>query len=288
MATPVLILPQRISLRSSTKYNEAFIQKAIADNSSLLGLGDLELIGKERIQAKGGRLDFLFRDSNGRRYTVELQLGPTDPSHIIRAIEYWDVERKLYRKHDYCAVIIAEELTGRFYNVISLFNGVLPLIALQINAYEVDDKLLLVFSKVLDEIPATFDDEDVKVVEITRKDWVDKSSENSVSMAEKILAMFNEIDPDFKLNFTKAYIGIAKNGIADNFLIMNPSRRALRVAIRLGELQEVSELIDKAGFDILPYENRFKQYRLNLTKEDLTTRREAIKDLLQRSYDERQ
>jgi len=28
------------------------------------------------------------------RYHVELQLGATDESHIIRTIEYWDTERR--------------------------------------------------------------------------------------------------------------------------------------------------------------------------------------------------
>ena len=63
---------------------------------------------------------------------VEIMLGATDPSHIIRTIEYWDSERKRYPQFDHCAVIVAEEITGRFMNVISLFNGAIPLIALQI------------------------------------------------------------------------------------------------------------------------------------------------------------
>jgi hypothetical protein len=62
---------------------------------------------------------------------VELQLGSTNETHIIRTIEYWDIECKRYPQYDHCAVIIAEEITSRFLNVISLFNGALPLIALQ-------------------------------------------------------------------------------------------------------------------------------------------------------------
>jgi len=54
---------------------------------------------------------------------VEVQLGSTDESHIIRVIEYWDVERKRYPQYDHCAVLIAEEITARFLNVIGLFNG---------------------------------------------------------------------------------------------------------------------------------------------------------------------
>ena len=73
------------------------------------------------------RLDLLFIDSDGKeRYEVEIQLGATDESHIIRTIEYWDIERKRYPQYNHTAVIIAEDITSRFLNVISLFNGSIP------------------------------------------------------------------------------------------------------------------------------------------------------------------
>ena len=52
---------------------------------------------------------------NDARYEIEIQLGATDPSHIVRTIEYWDMEKKRYPQYDHCAVIIAEEITGRNY-----------------------------------------------------------------------------------------------------------------------------------------------------------------------------
>jgi len=55
------------------------------------GLGDLDIRARERRHAKAGRLDLLLRDANQRRYEVEIQLGATDESHIIRTIEYWDI-----------------------------------------------------------------------------------------------------------------------------------------------------------------------------------------------------
>lgn len=63
-----------------------------------------------------------------------IQLGKTDESHIIRTIEYWDLERKRYPQYDHTAVIVAEEITSRFLNVISLFNRNIPLVAIQMQA----------------------------------------------------------------------------------------------------------------------------------------------------------
>ena len=59
----------------------------IAENPSILGLGDLELHDRERRQTSGSRLDLLLQNDD-QRYEVRLQLGATDESHIIRTIEY--------------------------------------------------------------------------------------------------------------------------------------------------------------------------------------------------------
>ena len=49
---------------------------------------------RERTHRGAGRLDMLLQDEDGTaRYEVELQLGASDEAHIIRTIEYWDLER---------------------------------------------------------------------------------------------------------------------------------------------------------------------------------------------------
>ena len=144
-----LVTKEKISLKNNPEIKEDLIQSFIFNDPKVLGLGDLTPIQRERIQPQGGRLDVLLADDNGTRYEVELQLGATDPSHIIRTIEYWDTERKRYPQYDHCAVIIAEEITSRFMNVISLFNGSIPLIAIQVSAYKVGNDTLLTFTNVM-------------------------------------------------------------------------------------------------------------------------------------------
>src|SRR3954452_1021010 len=126
------IKTERLWLKAHPQYTEKWVQKLIAEGPSLLGLGDLVLRDQERLQPRAGRLDLLLQDpETKRRYEVELQLGATDEAHIIRAIEYWDIERKRYPQYDHCAVLVAEDITSRFLSVISLFNGTIPLIAVQ-------------------------------------------------------------------------------------------------------------------------------------------------------------
>ena len=127
MPAPKYIKPERVWLKAHPDLNEKWLQDRISEDPSLLGLGDLVLRDRERPQAGAGRLDLLLQDADGnRRYEVEIQLGKTDESHIIRTIEYWDIERKRYPQYDHVAVIVAEDITSRFLNVIGLFNGFIP------------------------------------------------------------------------------------------------------------------------------------------------------------------
>ena len=181
---PKLVSMERISLKDSKEVNEKMIQDYIFENPSCLGLGDLTALTKEKTQPAGGRLDLLMADDNNTRYEIEIQLGETDPSHIIRTIEYWDTERKRYQKYDHVAVIVAEEITGRFMNVIQLFNGNIPIAALQLAAYKMNDgELALIFTKVLDQISSS--DEDEEEYETTdRKYWETRSTKEQLKLVD--------------------------------------------------------------------------------------------------------
>lgn len=117
---------QRVILKGHPEFTERWVQDRIAEDPIVLGLGDVVLKDKERSQPRAGRLDLLLQDAEAsRRFEVEVQLGGTDESHIIRTIEYWDIERKRYPQYDHTAVLVAEDITSRFLNVVGLFNGVI-------------------------------------------------------------------------------------------------------------------------------------------------------------------
>jgi len=80
------IKPEKIDIKSHPELNEKWVQEIIAKDPAIIGLGELILKDKERIQPKAGRLDLLLQDED-ERFEVEIQLGKTDESHIIRTIE---------------------------------------------------------------------------------------------------------------------------------------------------------------------------------------------------------
>ena len=78
----------KLSLKSHPEFTERWVQDRIAENPQILGLGDVVLKDKERIQPRAGRLDLLLQDAEASHsYEAEVQLGKTDESHIIRTIE---------------------------------------------------------------------------------------------------------------------------------------------------------------------------------------------------------
>lgn len=276
----------KISISQHNEINEKWIQKIIADDPSILGLGDVVLRDKERIQPSAGRLDLLLQDPDtNKRYEVEVQLGSTDESHIIRTIEYWDLERKRYPQYEHCAVIIAEDITSRFLNVVSLFNGFIPLIAIQMNAVKVNDAIGLTFTKVIDELALGLADEDEEVTEIAdREYWLDRGSNKTVELADKIVKIVNEFDERIEPKYNKFYIGLAKDNVANNFVSFKPKKQWMNLQIRLDEDEELTEKMESDGLEP-EYMSRWGKYRLRLRTGDIKKHSEILKQIVRLAYE---
>ena len=282
--------PIRMQLKNHPELNEKWVQNIIADDPSVLALGDLVLRDVERVQPRAGRLDLLLQDSETqRRYEVELQLGSTDEAHIIRTIEYWDIEKKRYPQYDHCAVLVAEDITSRFLNVISLFNGTMPLIAIQMQAFKVGNHLTLVFTQVLDELSRGLvdEDEDAAAEPTDRAYWEKRATKATVGLADQMLEILRGFDPTLNLKFNKFYIGLEKNGQAYNFVTLRPQKNQLNFEIKLPQTDDLDIKIDDAGFYTLGYNKRWGIYRLRLTKDDIESKSDFLKDLAQLAYERR-
>ena len=287
MPKPDYFEPEIISLKRDPDLDEGWLQERIADNPKILGLGDLVLKDKERTQPRAGRLDLLLQDPESlRRYEVEIQLGDTDESHIIRTIEYWDIERRRYPQYEHCAVIVAEKVTGRFLNVIGLFNGFVPLIAIQLRAVKVEDKIGLIFTKVLDELPLGRLEEEEEGQEPTdRAYWESKGSRQTVELADRMLDMIQSFASGYKLNYTKNYIGLAKNGQANNFVVLKPQKTALRFELKLPKTEETSGRLEGCDLEMLEYDHRWRCYKFRLSSADLSTHEDLFTQLMQEAYE---
>jgi hypothetical protein len=266
------------------------VQERIAEDPSILGLGDLVLRDKERVQPRAGRLDLLLQDpETKRRYEVEIQLGSTDEAHIVRTIEYWDIERKRYPQYDHCAILVAEDITSRFLNVVSLFNGSIPLIALQIQALKIAEHTTLVFTTVMDELTRGLidEDEDAEAAPTDRAYWETKGTKATVAIADQLLDIVHEFDPSLALKYNKFYIGLSKEGRPDNFVTFRPQKSGLLLEVKLKQSDDIQAKIDAAGLDTLSYDARWGSYRLRLAKDEPKKQADVLREMIRLAHESR-
>lgn len=274
---------ERIPLRNHPHLNEKWVQERIFDDPAILGLGDVFLRDAERIQPGAGRLDLLLQHQDtDRRYAVELQLGATDPSHIIRTIEYWDIERKRYPQYDHCAVLVAEDVTSRFLNVVSLFNGAIPLIAIQLQAVKVGGHIALVFTTVLDELVRGEEDEEIGPP-ADRAYWEKRGSKATVALADHLLGIVRDFAPRAALKYSKSYISFSENGRTNSRIRLRPRKKQLKLGVHLKPSPEIDQRLEQTGLDF--ERSRHSYDFLIRNKAEVENHRDALKELMRTAYE---
>lgn len=278
---------QPFSLKGHGEWNEAFVQQHIADDPSVLGLGNLLLRDKERTQPGRGRLDVLLQSEDRQAwYEVEIQLGATDEAHIIRTIEYWDVERKRYPEISHTAVIVAEEITSRFFNVISLFNQSIPLVAIKMTAVRVGEHSTILFSKVLDYLPKGLEEEDETVQLADRGTWERRSGNATLSFLDLIMSEAKTLDASTSLKFNQSYIGTQVAGKTSNFVTFQPQNRAVRISLHIAESQELDDQLDQLGLSWEYKAGRYPCYSIRVLNTSLSKYSDFVRSLVTRAYRE--
>ena len=267
---------EHISLKGHPEFNEKWLQDRIAEDPTILGLGEVILLDRERTQERAGRLDILLSSlEQDQRYEVELMLGATDESHIIRCIEYWDIERRRYPGYEHCAVLVAEDITSRFLNVIGLLAGTVPLVAIQLNALAVGDHVVLDFVRVLDQRLLRRDDTAVATLQnVDRSYWIQKASESVIRMADELLEIINEkAEPKQQLTFNKYYIGLSDGIRSKNFIYFRPRKKFLHVVIPGEWTEDRSARFEEAEIDA---EQKHDRLRFKLSSAELKKHRELV------------
>jgi hypothetical protein len=274
----------RLWLKGHPEFSEAWLRDLIADDPPILGLGPLELRASERAQPNAGRLDLLLQNSkSAKRYTVELTLGRVDESHVVRCMEYWDTERKRFPGYDHCAVLVAEEVTARFLNILQLINGVVPIVVLQVSALLVGHQVALSFTKLLDEVSLGTELEDDPGAR-SRSWWEARSSAASLKLLDECLALLREVAPELEPRYQKNYIGVSLNNRPNNFVAFRPLRHGLRVEIRAANLRWFEDRFESHGLARLGIDRRWRGLRFVLHPGEVAENEKLLKSLLRAAY----
>ena len=276
---------EKISLKKH--FDEKWLQNKIEEDPTIIGLGELDVIQRERKQSSGGRIDFLFLNNETQTmYETEIQLGPTDESHIIRTIEYWDIEKRRFPSKEHRAVIIAEEIINRFFNVIALMNRAIPIIAIQINAIKIDDIIILNFTKVLDIYEVPEDEENLGGEEVGRPYWEKKAnSKSTISIMDEMISFAIDKYPNSRITYNKHHVALGTD--RRNYMWFHPRKSPnnchFEIKFDKDSIEEVKTVFDDIGISYTP--RKEDKLAISIKTNELKENQEKIKTIVHQSIE---
>lgn len=227
--------------------NEFWLRDRIYDDPTILGLGNLQAVTKEKSLPQGGRLDLLLENQDdGSMYEVEIQMGATDESHIIRTIEYWDIGRRRWPRRSHTAVLVAETITSRFFNVVSLLSQVVPIIGIQANIVQVGETDALHFTKIINSYVEPEPDPPQPYDE---RHWIEQFP-GGLDCARWYRQLLERLYGEVPIKYFESYLSLTVDGTARVWV--NGRKK-----------------IDRAFIELKPEEGRFEEVVENLNAKNL-------------------
>lgn len=174
---------------------------------------------------------------------------------------------------------MSEEITNRFFNVISLLNGAVPIIALQLSALQVDNSVILSFTKVID-IPEPGIEEEEGIVERTDRAYYEShSNPQAMGVVDKIVSLVSSPYGATRVTYNKGHIAVGTSG--RNFLWCHPRKVSPRchMLLRLDEevRDEIAGRFDEAGVFA---GSQGKYMKLRINQKELDEHEELVRELL--------
>ncbi len=116
--------------------------------------------------------------------------------------------------------------------------------------------------------------------------WEKRASPRTVQMADELLDVIREWDPEVSLKYNKFYIGLARDGQPSNFVVFTPKKDWLRLAPRLAATDELQKRLEDEGLDVMDYDRGWGRYRIRLSREDIAKHKETLRAIMRLAYDD--
>ena len=133
------------------------------------------------------------------------------------------------------------------------------------------------------------EDEDAISAPTDRAYWEkEKGTPKTVALMDGLFELVKEGDPDVELKYNKFYVGLTKDGRADNYAQFRPQKTSVVFEVRLPRTDETDALLEGAGIETLEYSTRWARYRIRVTDKDLKTHTDLVKRLIGEARDRRE
>jgi hypothetical protein len=227
----------------------------------------------------------LMNPEDDSMYEVEVMLGETDETHIIRAIEYWDREKRKWPQRQHFAVLVAEHINRRFFNVIHLMSYSIPVIAVEASILNVDGKKVLHFVKILNTYEEVEDGTSLDKRNYDREYW-DKRAKWTLDAADSLLRNTNGVFGSATLSYAKSYVAITVDGY--NYMRLHkrsPNKSFLKFRMTEDLQDEVAGLLDGKN---ITFVRKPKTFGITVDKDMIDRNAELVTSLaafVKRSWD---
>jgi hypothetical protein len=245
-------------------HDEYWLRDKIFEDPSILGLGDLQAVMREKTQSQGGRLDLLLKNpEDDSMFEVELQLGATDESHIIRTIEYWDSEKRRWPNRSHTAVLVAEEITNRFFNVVHLLSLAVPIIGIQANILQIGSAVGLHFNKVIDSYEEP-EETETPQAQYDERHWIENYP-GALECAKWYKALLEKFYGEVPTKYFETYLSLSVGGIARVWFNKRKNNRAFfEVKCSEENFKEAVEHLNGDGVLFSTRAGKFLTFNVNL------------------------
>jgi hypothetical protein len=164
-------------------------------------------------------------------------------------------------------------------------NRSIPIIAIQLNAMKIDDKVVINFTTVLDIYEAQEDEENLGGEEVGRPFWEKKAHAKSIAILDVIISIAQKFDPNARLTYNKNHVAIGTT--RRNYMWLNPrkSPHICHVEIKLAKdhLEDTKTTFDDLG--IAYSQRKDDNLAISMHGDDIKKHHDKISEMINKSID---
>lgn len=102
---------------------------------------------------------------------------------------------------------------------------------------------------------------------------------------DQLHALVESFAPGFELKYNKFFIGLYKEGRAQNFLAFKPQRAGIRIELKM-ELDVTSiQKLEDVGIEVMPYAQYWSVHPIRVTEAQIKEHRNLLIEIFQKSFD---
>ena len=274
-----------LNLKKHPNYSETWLEETICCEPSILRLGDIKIMERQRRQKDGiARVDLIAQSEDKTEiFVIEMMLGPLDSSHIVRSVEYWLREQKRFARKpevEVKAVLIAEQICdSRFKDVVRFLCDRMPLTVKEVAAIQVGDMLTLHCTTILDSSDEQSEDITVQPPQTSLESW-EHEHPATLQGAKWFLQHLQFLDPAAVLNFARSTISIRLGSTGNLCMRFRPSAHgSFRARAWISDAEIWRDRLRAQGLRLSGSEDAEDWVRMILTPEDISRHESTLNEL---------